>query len=51
MKRPITTHSTRRPIGAWALVRANVVEMSALVVQRLFGDDAERNPGEGDASS
>jgi len=50
MKRHITTHSSRRPIGAWALVRANGAAMSGLFVQRLFGN-AERGPGQGDASS
>jgi len=45
MKRHVTTHSTCRPIGAWALVRANGAAMSG-----LFGN-AERGPGQGDASS
>jgi hypothetical protein len=51
MKRHVTTHSIHRPVGAWALVRANGAEMSGLFVQRLFGNDAERGPGEGCASS
>jgi hypothetical protein len=51
MKRHVTTHTIRRPFGAWALVRANGVEMSGLFVQRLFGNDAERGPGEGHAPS
>jgi hypothetical protein len=49
MKRSVTTHSTCRPIGAWALVRANAAEMSGLFVQRLLGG-VEHSPGEGDAS-
>jgi hypothetical protein len=50
MKRHITTHCTRRPIGAWALVRDNGAVMSGLFMQRLFGN-AERSPGHGDESS
>lgn len=51
MKRHVTTHSTCRPIGAWALVRANGAALSGLFMQRLFGNDAEQSPGERDASS
>ena len=50
MKRTTTTHCTRRPIGAWALVRVNRAVLSGLAMQGGFGD-AEPIPGEGDASS